>query len=64
MKNDFPLYLGRDLDGIAETELDHFDNCPVCGALFDMRDLSQVLAHVHDADFGIFEGPLPLRTLR
>ncbi len=22
--------------------------CPACGALIDMRDLSQILAHVHD----------------
>ena len=24
--------------------------CPICGALIDMRDLGQVLAHVHDAE--------------
>ncbi len=22
--------------------------CPACGALIDMRDLSQIVAHVHD----------------
>jgi hypothetical protein len=34
---------GIDIDGVAQTELDHFGNCPVCGALVDMRDLAQVL---------------------
>ena len=29
----------------------------VCGALFDMRDLAQMLAHVHDAAMGVGEGP-------
>jgi hypothetical protein len=29
---------GSDLDGVAETEADHFGNCPVCGALLDMCD--------------------------
>jgi hypothetical protein len=38
-------------DGVAETEADHFMNCPGCGEWFDMRDLSAVLDH---------EGPLPL----
>jgi hypothetical protein len=30
---------GNDADGVAQTEADHFGNCPVCGALVDMRDL-------------------------
>jgi sugar (pentulose or hexulose) kinase len=29
----------------------------VCGALFDMRDLAQMLAHVHDAAMEVGEGP-------
>jgi hypothetical protein len=29
-----------DPDGVAETEADHFGNCPGCGALLDMRDLA------------------------
>jgi hypothetical protein len=41
--------------GLAEIEADHFDNCPVCGAFLDMRDLDQVLAHVHDAEIEIGE---------
>jgi hypothetical protein len=48
---------GIDADGIAETEADHFGNCPVCGALLDTRDLAQMLAHVHDAEIEISEGP-------
>jgi hypothetical protein len=34
-------YRGIDPDGVAETEADHFGNCPICGALLDMRDLDQ-----------------------
>jgi hypothetical protein len=37
-------YRGFDPDGVADTEADHFGNCPVCGALVDMRDLGQILA--------------------
>jgi hypothetical protein len=48
---------GYDPDGIAETESDHFGNCPICGAYLDMRDLAQMLAHVHDAEIEISEGP-------
>jgi hypothetical protein len=32
-----------------------------CGEWFDMRNLGQVLAHVHDADIEIGEGPMPPR---
>jgi hypothetical protein len=32
---------GFDPDDVAETEADHFGNCPVCGAYLDMRDLGQ-----------------------
>ena len=32
-----------------------------CGEWFDMRDLGQVLAHVHDAEIEISEGPEPLQ---
>jgi hypothetical protein len=51
-----PRYTGVDADRVAKTETDHFGNCPVCGALVDMRDLEQVLAHVHDAEFKICQG--------
>ena len=41
------MKLGRDGDRVAQTEADHFGKCPVCGALVDMRDLAQVMAHAH-----------------
>ena len=50
---------GIDIDGIAKTEVDHFMKCPGCGEWFDMRDLDQLLAHVHDAEIEIYEGPSP-----
>jgi hypothetical protein len=50
---------GHDPDGVAETEADYFGNCPICGALIDMRDLGQLLVHVHDAEIEICEGPEP-----
>jgi len=56
---DTPNYRGTDPDGIAETEADHFMNCPGCGEWFDMRDPDQMLAHVHDAEIEISEGPEP-----
>jgi hypothetical protein len=40
-------------------EIDHFGNCPVCGALIDMRDLGQILLHLHDAEIEIGEGSEP-----
>jgi hypothetical protein len=60
-RNQRPKYHGFDPDSAAETEADHLGNCPVCGALLDMRDLDQVLAlaHVHDAEIEISEGPEP-----
>jgi hypothetical protein len=39
---------------------DHFMKCPGCGEWFDMRDLGQILVHVHDAEIEISEGPEPL----
>jgi hypothetical protein len=50
---------GFDPDGVAETEADHFGNCPVCGALLDMRDLTPMLAHIHDTEIEISKGPEP-----
>ena len=28
-------------------EIEHFGNCPICGALLDMRDLILVMAHMY-----------------
>jgi hypothetical protein len=44
---------------LANSEADHFGNCPVCGALLVMRDLAQMLAHVHDVEIEIGEGTEP-----
>jgi hypothetical protein len=41
---------GRDPDGIAQIEGRSFRQLPGRAAFLDMRDLGQVLAHVHDAD--------------
>ena len=44
---------GVDADGIAKIEADHFMKRPAGGEWFDMRDLGQTLAHVHDAEIEI-----------
>jgi hypothetical protein len=36
------LIAGVDVDGIAQTETDHFGNCQVCGALVGTCDLAHV----------------------
>lgn len=42
---------GKDADGIAKSEADHFMHCPGCGQRFDMRDLGQVMsAHPRPGD--------------
>jgi hypothetical protein len=51
-----PRHKGIDADGIARAEADHFMKCPGCGEWFDMRDLGQVLAHIHDAEIEQGEG--------
>jgi hypothetical protein len=51
--------LGRDGDGVAQTEADHFGKCPVCGALVDMRDLAQVMAHAHGQEIEELDAPPP-----
>jgi hypothetical protein len=48
---------GRDADGIAQTEADRHMQCLGCGQWFDMRDLGQMLEHVHDAEVEVSEGP-------
>jgi hypothetical protein len=35
------------MDDPDRPEIEHFGNCPVCGALVDMRDLGQVMTHMH-----------------
>jgi hypothetical protein len=55
---------GIDPHGTPRTEADHFMKCPGRGEWFDMRDLAQMLAHVHDAEIEIGEGPEPPRVGR
>ena len=50
---------GRDADGVAETDADHFMKCPGCGQWFDMRDLGEVIEHVHDQDVEIIVSDCP-----
>jgi hypothetical protein len=38
---------GVDSESPERPEIEHFGNCDVCGALVDMRDLGQVLEHMH-----------------
>jgi hypothetical protein len=38
---------GVDSENPDRPEIEHFGNCPICGALVDMRDLGQVMAHMH-----------------
>ena len=45
---------GGESDSDAQTEHNHFGNCPVCGV--DMRDLGQVLARIQDTEPEIIEG--------
>jgi hypothetical protein len=52
-------YRNIDADGVAKTETDHDGYCPVCRAYFDRRDLSQMLAHIHDQEIEIGEGEGP-----
>jgi hypothetical protein len=61
MSNDpIPRNTGRDADDDAWTELDHFGNCPVCGALVDVRDLAGSRRARRDA-VGFMKGP-PAQT--
>jgi hypothetical protein len=39
---------GYDPDGIAQTEADYFEKCPVCADWFDVRDVAQMALHIHD----------------
>jgi hypothetical protein len=43
-------YTGTDSENPNRPEIEHFGNCDVCGALVDMRDLAQVMAHMHGVE--------------
>ena len=53
-----PRNTGRDVDDPYRPEIEHFGNCPVCGALVDMRDLSALLDHVHGQEIEFLEGQI------
>ena len=48
-----PGHTGLEIDEPDRLELDHFELCPVCGQLFDLRDLDQVMDHLHAPDVDI-----------
>jgi hypothetical protein len=51
---------GYDPDGVAQSEADYFEKCPVCGEWFDVRDVAQMAMHIHDlTDVEITIGPAP-----
>ncbi|MCK1625916.1 hypothetical protein IVA98_22660 [Bradyrhizobium sp. 160] len=41
---------GKPLGWTPRDERDHFIRCPVCGETLDMRDLAQVIDHLHGQD--------------
>ena len=51
---------GRDLDNPDRPELGHFERCQACGQLFDVRDLGQVVAHLHEQEIETLPAP-PIR---
>jgi hypothetical protein len=58
--NRVPRHTGRDVDNAAPTEAEHHMKCPGCGRWFDMRDLGEVVEHIHDAsEIEIAEWPSP-----
>ena len=50
-----------DPDGVAQTEIDDFGNCPVCRSLIGMRDLGQLPAYIRDAEIEVIESAEPPR---
>jgi hypothetical protein len=38
---------GYDPDDPSRPEIEHLANCPFCGALVDLRDRGQLMAHAH-----------------
>ena len=41
---------GKPIGWTARDEREHFIRCPTCGELIDMRDLGQVIDHLHGQD--------------
>jgi len=62
MRTELPRNTGTDAYGVAQSEADHFEKCPVCSQWFDMRDLAQVAEHIRDGSkIEVLEGPAPPR---
>jgi hypothetical protein len=55
--NRVPRHTGRDVDNAAPNDADHHMKCPGCGLSFDMRDLAQVVEHIHDSHIEVLEPP-------
>jgi hypothetical protein len=55
------LHRDYDPDRPTANESDYFGNCSVCGSFIDIRDLGQVLTHIHDAEIEIGLGRSGLR---
>lgn len=54
-----PHIVGKPDGWTPQTELEHFMPCPVCGAVFDMRDLSAVFEHWHEGPENLFSEEAP-----
>jgi hypothetical protein len=46
-------------DGVADNEADHFMKCPACSQWFDMRDLAQIVEHIHGDEIEVLKEPFP-----
>jgi len=56
-------YIGTRVAEQPTDESEHFDRCPTCGGLVDLRDLANVLAHAglpHPAEVNLRPQPSPL----
>lgn len=56
MRSDLSRYPGKPTGWKPQSELDHFMTCPVCGRVFDCRDLGKVYEHWHDGPGEITHG--------
>jgi hypothetical protein len=55
---ELPRSTGSDGDGVAQIEADHSGKCPVCSQFFNMRDLAQIVEHMHDSEIEVLAGPV------
>jgi hypothetical protein len=50
-----------DANVVAQCEADYFVKCPICSQLFEIRNLAQVVEHIHGSEIDVLEGPGPPR---